>query len=489
MSVETKKEETVQSAPQNKNIKSTEYIYSDEKGNLYDGVRVHAEFEALIYPLTREEFLDLETSLKAKGCLDPIKVWKGYIVDGHHRYKICEEKNIPYDVLDMDFEDEWEVKKWMIDNQLGRRNLTDASRIEYASLRVDIIRGVAQRNQEANHFQQGNDLSKLDSKTRRYFERKAEKRKVLVSSAIGSIAGVGKRTVEKYTYVKKHVDEETLKNLQQGKLVPFGKKNKKKKLSIDGLYRELRRKEKKERTPHQSDEDQKELIQKSFTLCADLRSNLRGTDSKDEVEKPYQGLRHIGDIVKDLKPEILSVPPKELFKRIITHPIDDLHRYVDAGSIDVIITEPPCKEEDIDLFDKLGDFARHALKDGGLCVVIAGNRFLPDFIEMLHAHLDYVWLLSLDATARRYEAPSGDITKLWKPVLIFSKGETQMKTFSDIKESVENIVHTFSNAGDAVCDPFCNRGEIVKICVEQCRSLLASDMDIAKTEALKEVLL
>lgn len=97
--------------------------------------------------------------------------------------------------------------------------------------------------------------------------------------------------------------------------------------------------------------------------------------------------------------------------------------------------------------------------------------------------------MSLDATARRYEAPSGDVTKLWKPVLIFSKGATQIKTFSDIKESVENIVQTFSNAGDAVCDPFCNHGEIAKICVKQCRSLLASDMDIAKTEALKEVLL
>lgn len=396
MSVETiKKEETVQSAPQNKNIKSTEYIYSDEKGNLYDGVRIHPEFEALIYPLTREEFLDLETSLKAKGCLDPIKVWKGYIVDGHHRYKICEEKNIPYDVLDMDFEDEWEVKKWMIDNQLGRRNLTDASRIEYASLRVDIIRGVAQRNQEEGRLQQGNDLSKLDSKTRRYFERKAEKRKVLVSAAVGSMAGVGKRTVEKYNYVKKHVDEETLKNLQQGRLVPFGKKGKKKKLSIDGLYREFKSKERKN---HITKEELEKEIKKIPKLSADLRSNahglnnknnLNGSDSKDEEEKPYQGLRHIGDIVKDLKPEILSVPPKELFKRIITHPIDELYRYVNAGSIDVIITEPPCKEEDIDLFDKLGDFARHALKDGGICVAIAGNRFLPDFIEMLHAHLDY----------------------------------------------------------------------------------------------------
>ena len=196
------------------------------------------------------------------------------------------------------------------------------------------------------------------------------------------------------------------------------------------------------------------------------------------------------DIAEDLKPEILNAPPKKLFKRIVTHPIDDLHRYVDADSIDMIITEPPCKEEDIDLFDQLGDFARHALKDGGICVVIAGNRYLIDFMEMLRAHLDYVWTLSLDATPRRYEVSNGTVIKLWKPVLIFSKGAPQLKKiFSDVKESVENIVHTFSNGGDVVCDPFCNHGEISKICVENGRRLIANDIDISKTNALKGVLL
>jgi DNA modification methylase len=64
-----------------------------------------------------------------------------------------------------------------------------------------------------------------------------------------------------------------------------------------------------------------------------------------------------------------------------------------------------------------------------------------------------------------------------------------MKIFSDVKESVENIVHTFSNGGDVVCDPFCNHGGVSKICVENGRSLIANDIDISKTEVLKGVLL
>jgi len=222
----------------------------------------------------------------------------------------------------------------------------------------------------------------------------------------------------------------------------------------------------------------------------DLETSLEAKDCLDPIKAEVQTPRLIGDIIEDLKPEILNAPPKKLFKRIITHPIDDLHRYVDADSIDMIITEPPCKEEDIDLFDHLGDFARHALKDGGICVVIAGNRYLIDFMEMLRAHLDYVWTLSLDATARRYELPSGTVIKLWKPVLIFSKGTAQLKkTFSDVKESIENIVHAFSDGGDVVCDPFCNNGGISKLCVENGRSLIANDINISKTEALKGLLL
>ena len=217
------------------------------------------------------------------------------------------------------------------------------------------------------------------------------------------------------------------------------------------------------------------------------KNNFNAIDS--EVAEPYQGLRPIGDIAQKIKADLENTASKKQFTRVITHPIDELHRFVDPDTIDVIITEPPCEEEDIDLFDKLGDFARHALKDGGVCVVIAENRYIIDFMEMLHAHLDFVWLLSLDASAVKYEAPSGVINKLWKPVLIFSKGTPQMKTFSDVKNEVENVVLSFSEIGDVVCDPFCNRGEIAKICLEHKRSVLASDMDIEKTEALKEVLL
>lgn len=234
-------------------------------------------------------------------------------------------------------------------------------------------------------------------------------------------------------------------------------------------------------------QERKNNAQSRVSKSTHRKDNLINTGS--DVEEQNQGACPIGDVIEEVEFVIKKECSKKLFNRIITHPIDELHRFVDPGSVDVIITEPPCKEEDIDLFDELGDFARHALKDGGVCITICENRHLIDFMEMLRAHLDYVWLVSLDTDAVKYEAPNGYINKLWKPVLVFSKGNPQMKTFSDVKNDVENIVQSFSDRGDIICDPFCNEGEIAKICVENSRSLVASDMDVAKTDTLKDVFL
>jgi len=450
-----KNEEPRQSTPQHEKVLSSEYSHCDENGNICHGVRIHPEFEKLIHPLSREELRELETSIKEKGCLDPIKVWQGYIIDGHHRHRICEENNLLFEVLDLEFDDECAVKLWMLNNQLGRRNITDVARIEYASKKVDLIRGAAQKNQEDSRFQKDVDLSKLDSKTRRHFERKGEKRSVLLSAAVGSMAGVGGRTVEKYNYVKKNADAKTFANLREGNLVPFGNKGKKKKLSIDGLYREFKAKEKKEQVLI---EPVKKEIKKVPTVSADRRS--------ENVPR------------KDLPTEGISI-------RIISYPIADLSKHVKPDSIDLIITEPPCKEEDIDLFDQLGEFARHALKDGAPCVVISGNRFLPDFIEMLRANLDYCWTLSFNSAEGVYEALGASIDTRWKPILVFSKGEPNLKAFADVFGSLEEIVESMSYEGETICDPFCGEGSIGKICLEKKRGFIGSDIDVEKTLALK----
>ena len=55
----------------------------------------------------------------------PIWLHDGKILDGHNRYEICQRHNLPFETYEIDgIEDREAAINWIIDNQLGRRNLT-----------------------------------------------------------------------------------------------------------------------------------------------------------------------------------------------------------------------------------------------------------------------------------------------------------------------------------------------------------------------------
>ena len=67
-------------------------------------LEVDPEFKALIRPLRKDEYLQLEVNLSIDGCRDPIITWNNIIIDGHNRYEICNRLHIPYAVREMPFE-------------------------------------------------------------------------------------------------------------------------------------------------------------------------------------------------------------------------------------------------------------------------------------------------------------------------------------------------------------------------------------------------
>lgn len=84
----------------------------------------------LIRWLSSEERHLLRLGLKAEGCRDALVVWGNTLIDGHNRHKICTAHNIPFQTADREFIDRDDAKLWIIDNQLGRRNLTPFVRTE-----------------------------------------------------------------------------------------------------------------------------------------------------------------------------------------------------------------------------------------------------------------------------------------------------------------------------------------------------------------------
>lgn len=88
-------------------------------------LKIDPDFRDLLSPLTDEEFKALKDSITRDGVEDPIKTWNGYIVDGHNRYRICNELGIKdFPIREKRFDSKSEAMDWIIENQKGRRNLT-----------------------------------------------------------------------------------------------------------------------------------------------------------------------------------------------------------------------------------------------------------------------------------------------------------------------------------------------------------------------------
>lgn len=93
--------------------------------NIQQEIKIFEPFQTLIPPLDEETFKILENDILERGILNPLIVWNGYLVDGHHRLKIAQKYNIPFKTKELEnFKTESEVMMWMIKNQFTRRNLS-----------------------------------------------------------------------------------------------------------------------------------------------------------------------------------------------------------------------------------------------------------------------------------------------------------------------------------------------------------------------------
>lgn len=103
-------------------------------------ITIIPELESLIPPLLGDEFTQLEANILKDGCREALLVWPTteqvidpskpdstkqmfVLIDGHNRYKICSKNNIDFTIHLVNYKTLEEIRGFMIDNQLGRRNL------------------------------------------------------------------------------------------------------------------------------------------------------------------------------------------------------------------------------------------------------------------------------------------------------------------------------------------------------------------------------
>mgnify|MGYP006431934355 CR=1 FL=1 len=127
-------------------------------------IEINEELRALIPPLTTKEYETLEQNILNEGCRDALVVWNDTLVDGHNRYAICQKHNLEFNVQYFDFKDLDAVKVWMINNQDGRRNLTDGWKYELSQTKKEILakQGKEKQATENNKWRDQTPLSTID---------------------------------------------------------------------------------------------------------------------------------------------------------------------------------------------------------------------------------------------------------------------------------------------------------------------------------------
>lgn len=115
-------------------------------------LKIKKEFQVLIPPLSELEYKQLEINCMADGIRDRILVWKGFIVDGHNRYNIAQKNRLKFQTEEIALETESHVKKFIIELQLGRRNLPEFVKIELSHELKKVLLEIGKENKGNNQY-------------------------------------------------------------------------------------------------------------------------------------------------------------------------------------------------------------------------------------------------------------------------------------------------------------------------------------------------
>jgi ParB-like chromosome segregation protein Spo0J len=123
-------------------------------------MQILQELESLIPPLSNEEFKQLERNILEEGIREPLITWNGILIDGHNRYRIAQEHDMNYETLEKEFENINRVKEWMINNQFGRRNLSNYQRSVLALQLEDVFREKAKeiKSEKISYYRQTGEI-------------------------------------------------------------------------------------------------------------------------------------------------------------------------------------------------------------------------------------------------------------------------------------------------------------------------------------------
>jgi len=159
-------------------------------------ITIDPEFKKLIPAMPQDILVGLEKSLLRDGLREPLAVWdhEGQLIllDGHHRYEICLKHNIEIVTTSIELANREEAINWIIDNQLGRRNLNEAQRDYLIGKKYNLAKKAEGGDKKSDEYKKS--LGQSDQ---------------VVSTAqkLGDKEGVGEKTVRRAGQYSQAIDD------------------------------------------------------------------------------------------------------------------------------------------------------------------------------------------------------------------------------------------------------------------------------------------
>lgn len=190
----------------------------------YFELKIDKEFEQLIPPLAKYELDLLETSIVNEGCHERLVVWKGIIVDGHNRYKICKKHNLPFSYREVKFNSREEAKVWICRNQLARRNISDEVRKYLIGKRFETEKVIGAKNYHGINQYNKSSITKqpLINPITNTVEFVGEDTQTKTAERIGKEYNITHATVDKYARYSRALDKISGKCPPLAKLIMEG---------------------------------------------------------------------------------------------------------------------------------------------------------------------------------------------------------------------------------------------------------------------------
>lgn len=410
-------------------------------------ITIDPEFKSLIRPLAADELRQLEENILRDGCRDPLVVWNGILIDGHNRHEICTRNGLPFETTEMVFNDRESAELWIVQNQLGRRNLEPIDKVPLAEREREILERQAKNRQGARTDIVANLPQCELTKTR---------------DKLAAVVGVSGKTYDALRQVTKHGTPELVQAVRDKRLGA----------STASEVATL------------PEEQQREVVAQGEAAILREAKNIK----RQRKEKRMEERREKAE--KALEENHSTTDPNF---RLILGDLLEAGAEIADESVDIIVTDPPYPEEFLETFSKLSELAARVLKPGGHCLVMSGQSHLPQVYQRLCEHLKYQWTLNYFTPGQSTQVFGRKVKSNWKPVIWMIKGKNEWEHIQDTVRSDENdkrfhkwgqsvsgiakLIELFSVQNQTVFDPFVGGGTTAIAALVTGRKFIGIDID------------